>query len=145
MHLAALLGISQQKSEVEEVCIHLQMHLVGHKFKGIKMLPPGVHLVAYNSVSAQGDFSPTTSFFVHLQPRQVAARPCIVLSSKSHSWGKTISAFSGRHTMHLQPCQTISSLHCPVQQVSLLEKISMVAAAAILCTCSPAKLQGHCP
>ena len=69
---------------MSELCIYLQMHLVGPKFKGMKMLPPGVHLVAYNSISAQGDFLPATSFFVHLQQRQVAAHLCIALFSKSH-------------------------------------------------------------
>ncbi|KAL3161609.1 hypothetical protein ABBQ32_010467 [Trebouxia sp. C0010 RCD-2024] len=41
---------------------------------GVKMLPPGTHLVSYNAASRTGDFSPTTSFFVHLAPGEVYIR-----------------------------------------------------------------------
>lgn len=49
----------------------LQTFLVGPKFKGVKMVPPGTHLVAYNSASGQGDFGPTTCFFATLKSGQV--------------------------------------------------------------------------
>lgn len=48
-----------------------QTFLVGPKFKGVKMVPPGTHLVAYNSASGQGDFGPTTCFFAMLKSGQV--------------------------------------------------------------------------
>ena len=35
------------------------------------MVPPGTHLVAYNSASGQGDFGPTTCFFATLKGGQV--------------------------------------------------------------------------
>ena len=35
------------------------------------MLPPGTHLISYNTVSRQGDFSPTSSFFVSLKQSEV--------------------------------------------------------------------------
>ena len=38
------------------------------------MLPPGTHMVSYNAASPTGDFSPTTSFFVHLSSSQVYIR-----------------------------------------------------------------------
>ena len=52
----------------------LQSFTVGAQFKGVKMLPPGPHLVAYNASSSGGDFAPTVSFFAHLAPRQVLVR-----------------------------------------------------------------------
>ena len=53
---------------------HLQSFVVGLKFKGVKMLPPGTHMVSYNAASCTGDFSPTTSFFVHLTVGEVYIR-----------------------------------------------------------------------
>lgn len=38
------------------------------------MLPPGTHMVSYNAASRTGDFSPTTSFFVHLAVGEVFIR-----------------------------------------------------------------------
>ena len=54
--------------------LDLQSFVVGPKFKGVKMLPPGPHMVSYNAASRTGDFAPTTSFFVHLAPSQVYIR-----------------------------------------------------------------------
>lgn len=51
--------------------LFLQTFLVGPKFKGVKMVPPGTHLVAYNSASGQGDFGPTTCFFAPIRSGQV--------------------------------------------------------------------------
>ena len=53
---------------------HLQSYVAGLKFKGVKMLPPGTHMVSYNAASRTGDFSPTTSFFVHLTVGEVYIR-----------------------------------------------------------------------
>lgn len=53
---------------------HLQSFVTGPKFKGVKMLPPGTHMVSYNAASRTGDFSPTTSFFVHLTAGEVYIR-----------------------------------------------------------------------
>lgn len=55
-----------------------QTFLVGPKFMGVKMVPPGTHLVAYNSASGQGDFGPTTCFFATIKSGQVG---CMV-----HGW-----------------------------------------------------------
>ncbi|KAK9829455.1 hypothetical protein WJX72_005966 [[Myrmecia] bisecta] len=54
--------------------IDQQSFVVGPKFKGVKMLPPGAHLVSYNAASKQGEFAPTTSFFVVLRPQAVVVR-----------------------------------------------------------------------
>ncbi|CAI8012816.1 Protein AAR2 homolog [Geodia barretti] len=42
---------------------------VGPKFKGVKMIPPGLHFVYYCAVSKQGDAAPRTGFF-HFFKRQ---------------------------------------------------------------------------
>ena len=52
----------------------LQGFVVGPKFKGVKMLPPGPHMVSYNAASRTGDFAPTISFFTHLETREVLIR-----------------------------------------------------------------------
>jgi A1 cistron-splicing factor AAR2 len=52
--------------------INQQMFLVGPKFRGLKMLPPGPHFVYYSSKSRYGmDTSPTIGFFLHVRPSQV--------------------------------------------------------------------------
>ena len=52
-----------------------QSFVVGPKFCGVKMLPPGPHLVSYNAASSGGaELAPTTSFFVHAPARSVAVR-----------------------------------------------------------------------
>ena len=54
----------------------LQVFIVGPKFQGVKMLPPGPHMVSYNATGAGGggDFAPTVSFFAHLAAQQVVVR-----------------------------------------------------------------------
>ena len=48
---------------------------MGPKFCGVKMLPPGPHLVSYNAASGGGaELAPTTSFFVHAPARSVIVR-----------------------------------------------------------------------
>ncbi|EFN53109.1 hypothetical protein CHLNCDRAFT_9330, partial [Chlorella variabilis] len=56
------------------VGVDQQTFLVGPKFKGIKMVPPGTHFISYNSSSGQGDFGPTTSFFLPIRSGQVVVR-----------------------------------------------------------------------
>ena len=46
--------------------------MVGPKFRGIKMLPPGMHHVAYSAAASHGpNFAPTASFFFPATPRGV--------------------------------------------------------------------------
>ena len=35
------------------------------------MVPPGAHIISFNTVSKEGDFSPTMSFFVYLKAGEV--------------------------------------------------------------------------
>jgi hypothetical protein len=46
----------------------------GESFKGVKMIPPGVHFVSYRAASAQGDVSPASAFFTSIQGRGVLVR-----------------------------------------------------------------------
>ena len=53
----------------------LQSFVAGPKFRGVKMLPPGIHHVAYSAASSQGpDFAPTASFFFQAAPRGVLVK-----------------------------------------------------------------------
>ncbi|KAJ4706956.1 AAR2 protein family [Melia azedarach] len=53
----------------------LQMFSVGPAFKGIKMIPPGIHFVYYSSSSRDGkEFSPIIGFFVDAGPSEVIVR-----------------------------------------------------------------------
>nr|AAI53729.1 LOC100127613 protein [Xenopus tropicalis] len=47
---------------------------VGPRFRGVKMVPPGVHFMHYNVVGkggGLGDMSPRSSMFLHLQQREL--------------------------------------------------------------------------
>ncbi|CAH2065700.1 unnamed protein product, partial [Thlaspi arvense] len=55
--------------------IDTQMFTVGPVFKGIKMIPPGIHFVFYSSSTRDGkEFSPTIGFFVNVGASQVIVR-----------------------------------------------------------------------
>eukprot|EP00775_Hariotina_reticulata_P011434 gene11434-11580_t len=52
-----------------------QVFLSGPSFKGIKMLPPGVHFLSYQALSKDGrNLSPPVGTFLWLKPRQVYVR-----------------------------------------------------------------------
>ena len=52
-----------------------QSFTVGPRFRGVKMLPPGLHHVAYSAPATQGPaFAPTASFFFLAEARAVAVR-----------------------------------------------------------------------
>jgi len=57
------------------MCHPTQSFTVGPIFRGVKMLPPGPHHVAYSAPAAQGPaFAPTASFFFLAESRGVAVR-----------------------------------------------------------------------
>ncbi|KAJ0100279.1 hypothetical protein Patl1_21327 [Pistacia atlantica] len=57
------------------VGIDTQVFSVGPAFKGIKMIPPGVHFVFYSSSTRDGkEFSPIIGFFVDAGPSEVIVR-----------------------------------------------------------------------
>ncbi|KAK2170133.1 hypothetical protein LSH36_4g11051 [Paralvinella palmiformis] len=47
---------------------------VGPNFKGVKMIPPGIHFVYYSSVSNTHDVAPRTGFFYNFQPSEMIIR-----------------------------------------------------------------------
>ncbi|XP_011097134.1 protein AAR2 homolog [Sesamum indicum] len=55
--------------------IDTQMFSSGPNFKGIKMIPPGIHFVYYSSANREGsEFSPVVGFFIDATPSQVIVR-----------------------------------------------------------------------
>ncbi|XP_058087854.1 uncharacterized protein LOC131234883 [Magnolia sinica] len=77
------LGLAQQGStlllldvpQFTLVGIDTQMFSVGPAFKGIKMIPPGLHFVYYSSSNRDGsEFSPIIGFFVVTSPSEVIVR-----------------------------------------------------------------------
>ncbi|CAL4071596.1 unnamed protein product [Meganyctiphanes norvegica] len=47
---------------------------VGEKFKGVKMIPPGLHFVYFSAVNRQGDVAPRTGFFHVFKQRELLVR-----------------------------------------------------------------------
>ncbi|XP_044468855.1 protein AAR2 homolog isoform X2 [Mangifera indica] len=57
------------------VGIDTQVFSLGPAFKGIKMIPPGVHFVFYSSSTRDGkEFSPIIGFFIDAGPSEVIVR-----------------------------------------------------------------------
>ncbi|KAM7277889.1 hypothetical protein ACFE04_005023 [Oxalis oulophora] len=55
--------------------IDTQIFSVGPAFKGIKMIPPGLHFLFYSSSTKDGrEFSPITGFFIHAAQSEVIVR-----------------------------------------------------------------------
>lgn len=48
--------------------------MVGPKFKGVKMVPPGMHFLSYQASGKEGQVSPAVSTFLMLRPREVVVR-----------------------------------------------------------------------
>lgn len=46
------------------------VHQVGGKFKGIKMIPPGLHFVYFSIRSSEGQLSPRSGFFAQFEAQQ---------------------------------------------------------------------------
>ncbi|CAG0912816.1 unnamed protein product [Notodromas monacha] len=47
---------------------------VGDKFRGVKMIPPGLHFIYYSAVSKEGSTAPRTGFFHWFEKEEVLAR-----------------------------------------------------------------------
>lgn len=62
----------QQVQRVVELLV--QVFLTGPRFKGMKMLPPGIHFLSYQAISKDGSLSPPVSTFLHLRSKQVYIR-----------------------------------------------------------------------
>ncbi|XP_019852377.1 PREDICTED: protein AAR2 homolog [Amphimedon queenslandica] len=58
-----------------EIGIDYNSWNVGPKFKGIKMIPPGLHMIYYSSVSKDGrETGPRCSFFHFFKPKEILVR-----------------------------------------------------------------------
>ncbi|KAG0712365.1 Protein AAR2 [Chionoecetes opilio] len=47
---------------------------VGERFRGVKMIPPGLHFVYFSAVNRQGDTAPRTGFYHTFTTREVVVR-----------------------------------------------------------------------
>ncbi|XP_060524302.1 protein AAR2 homolog isoform X2 [Cylas formicarius] len=57
--------------EGTEFGIDLKSWNTGEKFRGVKMVPPGIHYIFYSSVSNTGDTAPRTGFFHFFKKSEV--------------------------------------------------------------------------
>jgi A1 cistron-splicing factor AAR2 len=57
-----------------EVGIDLKSWKVGQKFKGIKLIPPGFHVVYYSSSNKEGGFGTRSAFFCYTKPSEIITR-----------------------------------------------------------------------
>ncbi|KAI9553869.1 hypothetical protein GHT06_019139 [Daphnia sinensis] len=57
-----------------EVGIDFNCWRTAEKFKGIKMIPPGVHYIYYSAVDKQGCVAPRTGFFYNFSKKDVVVR-----------------------------------------------------------------------
>lgn len=47
---------------------------IGERFRGVKMIPPGLHFIYFSAVNRQGDTAPRTGFFHVFAAREVVVR-----------------------------------------------------------------------
>lgn len=57
-----------------EFGIDMKSWTSGHKFKGIKMIPPGYHFIYYNAVNKHGDVAPRLGFFHNFQSQEILVK-----------------------------------------------------------------------
>lgn len=57
-----------------EIGIDMQSWRTGPEFKGIKMIPSGLHFIYFSSVSKEGSVGPRTGFFHHFAQREIIAK-----------------------------------------------------------------------
>jgi len=57
-----------------EIGIDMHSWRVGPNFKGIKLIPPGLHFIYYSAVSKEGEMAPRTGFFQMLKPKEIMVR-----------------------------------------------------------------------
>ena len=57
-----------------EVGIDLNSWNTGPNFKGIKMIPPGVHFIYWSAVSKEGQVAPRSGFFHDFRPKEILVK-----------------------------------------------------------------------
>ncbi|XP_018569913.1 protein AAR2 homolog [Anoplophora glabripennis] len=60
--------------EGTEFGIDMKSWNTGEKFRGVKMIPPGLHYIFYSAVSDTGDTSPRTGFFHNFKRSEVIVK-----------------------------------------------------------------------
>lgn len=54
--------------------VDMKVYHVGVKFRGLKMIPPGIHFIHYSAVSKDGCTAPRTGFFHFFKPKEILIR-----------------------------------------------------------------------
>jgi len=57
-----------------EIGVDMNSWHTGPNFKGIKMIPPGVHFIYWSSVSKEGQVAPRSGFFHEFHPKEVMVK-----------------------------------------------------------------------
>lgn len=57
-----------------EFGIDMQTNVVGEKFRGVKMIPAGLHFVHYSAVSKMGAAAPRTGFFHYFEKGEILVK-----------------------------------------------------------------------
>ncbi|XP_018017620.1 protein AAR2 homolog isoform X1 [Hyalella azteca] len=57
-----------------EIGIDMHSWTIGPKFKGINLIPPGLHFINYSAVSKYGETAPATGFFHYFEPNDVLVK-----------------------------------------------------------------------
>lgn len=111
----------------------------GPKFKGIRLIPPGIHFVYYNSDAGSDVGPPRTGFFVRLQPNEIQVfiwnpeteqffkpdevdadqRERYILGVKNHDF----DAFLGPYSTQMQTQWNSISKHITPEVLDLLEPV----------------------
>ncbi|KAG5875426.1 hypothetical protein JTB14_005324 [Gonioctena quinquepunctata] len=60
--------------EGTEFGIDMKSWNTGEKFRGVKMIPPGIHFIFYSAVSNTGDTAPRTGFFKNFRKSEVLVK-----------------------------------------------------------------------
>lgn len=60
--------------EGTEFGIDMKSWNTGGKFRGVKMIPAGIHYIFYSSVNDTGDTAPRSGFFYHFKQSELIAK-----------------------------------------------------------------------
>lgn len=66
--------ILEQLPAGSEFGIDCSIHQIGNQFKGVKMIPPGIHLIHYSLIGSNGQQSPKIGFFASFQPQSIVLK-----------------------------------------------------------------------
>ncbi|XP_034937138.1 protein AAR2 homolog [Chelonus insularis] len=64
--------------------IDLKSWKTGDKFKGIKMIPPGIHFIHYSATDAYGDAAPRVGFFHNFHEKEIVVKRWSITDEEVH-------------------------------------------------------------